>query len=122
LNFYPATAEICGRKRIRTLTNEEGRPDGAACDDEGAYWSCGISAGCINRFDRDGTLLNKIEAPVPAPTMLAFGGKDMRTAYVTSLSDGLADRGLADHPNRGRLFAIDLGVAGVPVARFADQE
>ena len=120
--FDPATGEIGGRKRIRTLTNEEGRPDGGACDDQGTYWSCGISAGCINRFDRDGVLLNKIETPVPAPTMLAFGARDMRMAYVTSLSDGLADRGLADHPNRGRLFAIDLGVAGVPVGRFADQD
>jgi len=121
-NFDPATGEIGGRKRIRNLTNEEGRPDGAACDVDGAYWSCGISAGCFNRFDRDGNLLVKIETPVPAPTMLAFGGKEMRTAYVTSLSDGLADRGLADHPHRGRLFSIDLGVAGVPVARFADQD
>lgn len=121
-NFDPATGEIGGRTRIRTLTTEDGRPDGGACDDQGTYWSCGISAGCINRFDRDGVLLDKIEVPVPAPTMLAFGAKDMRTAYVTSLSDGLADRGLADHPHRGRLFSIDLGVAGVPVARFADMD
>jgi sugar lactone lactonase YvrE len=120
--FDPATGEIGQRHRIRTLTNEEGRPDGGACDMEGAYWSCGISAGCINRFDRDGKLLQRVETPVPAPTMLAFGGKDMRTAYVTSLSDNLAERKLADHPNRGRLFAIDLGVVGAPVGRFADQD
>jgi sugar lactone lactonase YvrE len=120
--FDPGTGEIAQRHRIRTLTNEEGRPDGGACDMEGAYWSCGISAGCLNRFDRDGKLLKRVEVPVPAPTMLAFGGMDMRTAYVTSLSDNLAERKLADHPNRGRLFSIDLGVAGAPVGRFADQD
>ena len=120
--FDPATGEIGGRQRIRTLANEEGRPDGAACDIEGGYWSCGVSAGCLNRFDRDGKLLARVELPVPAPTMLAFGGKDMRTAYVTSLSENLADPRLAGHANAGRLLSLDLGVAGVPIGRFADQD
>ena len=54
--------------------------------------------------------------------MLAFGGKDMRTAYVTSLSENLADPRLAGHANAGRLLSLDLGVAGVPISRFAGQD
>jgi sugar lactone lactonase YvrE len=119
-SFDSATGEISGRKRLRTLSEAEGRPDGAACDAEGGYWSCGVSAGCLNRFGIDGSLLEQIVVPVPAPTMLCFGASDMRTAFVTSLRDGLDPAKLADYPHAGKIFALHLGVAGVPIHRFAD--
>lgn len=118
--FDKETGEISAPERLRTLNDAEGRPDGAACDIEGGYWSCGVSAGCINRFAIDGALLARIAVPVPAPTMLCFGGKDMRTAFLTNLRDGLDPATLADYPNAGRVFSLDLGVAGVPIHRFAD--
>lgn len=119
-HFDKTTGEIGARERIRTLSEAEGRPDGAACDVEEGYWSCGVSAGCLNRFGAKGELLARIAVPVPAPTMLCFGGKDMRTAFVTSLREGLDPAVLAEHPDAGKIFAIELGVAGVPIHRFAD--
>ncbi len=119
-HFDSATGEISARQRLCTLSDVEGRPDGAACDMDGGYWSCGVSAGCLNRFGTDGALLARIATPVPAPTMLCFGGKEMRTAFVTNLRDGLDPATLAHHPYAGKIFALDLGVAGVPIHRFAD--
>jgi sugar lactone lactonase YvrE len=52
--------------------------------------------------------------------MLCFAGHDMRTAFVTNLREGLDPATLARHPDAGRMFALNLGVAGVPVQRFAD--
>jgi sugar lactone lactonase YvrE len=118
--FDAKSGSIGGRQRIATLTEEEGRPDGAACDTENGYWSCGVSAGRLNRFDRTGALLARVAMPVPHPTMLCFGGKDMRTVFVTSLREGLAPERLVSSPHSGRLFAIDLGCAGVPIERFND--
>jgi sugar lactone lactonase YvrE len=114
----PATGAISGRTRIATLTNEEGRPDGGATDMEGAYWSCGVSAACLNRFDRDGKLLDRVPLPFPRPTMIAFGGEDMKTLFVTSISDGLAPEILAKAPQAGGLFALRVEVPGVPVGLF----
>ncbi len=34
---------------LRVMEEQEGRPDGAACDAEGYYWSAGVSAGVLNR-------------------------------------------------------------------------
>ncbi|WP_258809420.1 SMP-30/gluconolactonase/LRE family protein, partial [Klebsiella pneumoniae] len=51
-DFDVATGLISNRNRIRELDEESGRPDGGACDAEGAYWSAGVSAGVLNRFDR----------------------------------------------------------------------
>jgi len=119
-HFDKATGALGERHRLCTLSDAEGRPDGAACDMDGGYWSCGVSAGCLNRFGSDGTLLARVTLPVPAPTMLCFAGHDMRTAFVTNLREGLDPATLARHPDAGRIFALDLGVAGVPVQRFAD--
>jgi sugar lactone lactonase YvrE len=116
-DFDPATGEATNRREIRRLTSPEGRPDGAAADAEGCYWSAGVSAGCLNRFAPDGTLLRRIDLPILAPTMPCFGGPDLRTVYLTSLSmerDGRSEKGGL------YVFETDLGVAGAPVARFGE--
>lgn len=91
-----------------------GRPDGAAMDAEGGYWSAGVSAGVLNRWLPDGTLDRVVRLPLSAPTMPCFGGPGLRRLYVTSL------RGAAAGPQDGALLTLDVGVAGVPVGRFAD--
>jgi len=117
-SFDPATGALGDRTRIAILTDETGRPDGGATDMEGCYWSCGVSAGCLNRFAPDGTLLQRFPLPVPAPTMCAFGGPDMRSLFVTSLREGLSDDVLMRHPQSGGVFMMRTEVAGVPVGRF----
>jgi len=62
-----------------------GRPDGAAVDSQGDYWSAGVSAGVINRFGPEGALQTRIELPCRAPTMPCFGGPEGNEVYVTSL-------------------------------------
>ncbi|MFY8106295.1 MAG: SMP-30/gluconolactonase/LRE family protein [Elstera sp.] len=64
----------------------EGRPDGAAMDMEGYYWSAGVSAGCLNRFAPDGRLERKISLPVSHPTKPAFGGEGKNWLFVTSMT------------------------------------
>jgi sugar lactone lactonase YvrE len=90
-----------------------GRPDGAAVDEQGCYWSCGVSAGRINRFSPDGELLGWVVMPVTHPTMPCFGGPDGRSLYVTSLSEGLDGQ-----PGAGALFVVDVDVAGPPAALY----
>ncbi len=114
-DYDPATGAIGGRRVFARPTQEQGRPDGAAVDAEGAYWSAGVSAGRLNRFLPDGTLDRCLPLPVRAPTMPCFGGPGLRTLFVTSLTpEG------EPHPNDGALIALDAGVAGTPVGRFAD--
>ncbi|TKT69883.1 SMP-30/gluconolactonase/LRE family protein [Aquamicrobium sp. LC103] len=109
----PATGELSGRARIATPGEAEGRPDGGAFDLEDCYWSAGVSAGCINRYDMSGRLLERIHVPVRAPTMPCFGGPDMKTLFFTSLRrpDEAGDE-------CGNVFMMEVDVAGVPVGRF----
>lgn len=50
----PATGTLSGRTRIAHPDEAMGRPDGAAADLEGRYWSAGVSAGVLNCFSREG--------------------------------------------------------------------
>ncbi|MDZ4367398.1 MAG: SMP-30/gluconolactonase/LRE family protein, partial [Afipia sp.] len=81
-DWNAATGEIFARRVFSTVTEAQGRPDGAAMDSDGHYWSAGVSAGRLNRFAPDGRLVETIGLPVRAPTMPAFGPDG--TLFVTS--------------------------------------
>lgn len=119
-DFDPATGIVGSRSAIRTLTERQGRPAGGACDVDGGYWSAGLSAGCLNRFDFEGKLVQRVDLPAARPTMPCFAGPDLRTLFVTTASHGLDDAARARWPGSGRLLALRTSVAGVPVHRFAD--
>jgi sugar lactone lactonase YvrE len=120
-DFDPATGMVGSRTAVRTLNDKLGRPDGGACDVDGGYWSAGVTAGCLNRFDFDGNLVQRVDLPQPRPTMPCFGGADMRTLFVTCARHGLDAAAQARHPDAGRILALRVAVAGVTVGRFADR-
>lgn len=113
-DYDPMSGAVAAARVVATPSDAVGRPDGAAMDVEGGYWSAGVSAGVLNRWLPDGTLDRVIPLPVAAPTMPCFGGPGMRTIYVTSLRR--ADASAVD----GSMVMLDVGVAGVPVGAFAD--
>lgn len=111
-DFDPHNGAISRRRRLATLSAEEGRPDGAACDTDGNYWSAGVSAGCLNCFSPTGQLLRKVAVPVPAPTMPCFTNGAI---YLTSLSAGLPPE-RTGHPHAGSLFRASTHLRGVPIS------
>jgi len=119
-DFDPASGTTGNRRRLAEVGEALGRADGGACDMAGNYWSCGPSQSRINRFSPEGRLLDWIALPTLRPTMPCFGGKDMRTLFVTSLSAGIDAAMLAAHPQCGAIVSFRAPVAGVPVARFDD--
>lgn len=117
----PATGIAGNRRRIATPDGDViGRPDGAAFDMEGTYWSAGVRAGRINRFAADGTLIASDPFPCPGVTMPCFGGPGLRTLYWTSLRHPLGADAVGAHPLLGAVFVMPSPVAGVPVPLFAD--
>jgi sugar lactone lactonase YvrE len=111
-DFDPRTSAMSNRRILRTMTDAEGRPDGAAADSEGYYWSAGVSAGRLNRIAPDGMIDRQVALPAPAPTMPCFGGPGLTTMYVTSLQ--------REGQDPGSVFALDVGIAGAPIARFGE--
>ncbi len=109
----PLTNNLSNRRRIASPTEAFGRPDGAATDEAGRYWSAGVSAGCLNCFSEEGVLLRRVAVPVKRPTMPCFGGADMRTLYFTSIR-----RPEDASDNCGDVFSMCVDVPGVRIPKF----
>jgi len=92
-----------------------GRPDGAAVDAEGGYWSAQYEGGRLLRLSPAGQVLAEVPTPVPCPTMPCFGGPDLKTLFITSARQGRSSQELAQHPDAGCVFAMRVAVPGLPV-------
>jgi sugar lactone lactonase YvrE len=98
--------------------NYGGRPDGAAVDSEGAYWCAMFEGGRLLRFSPAGELLREVKLPLRCPTMVAFGGDDLRTLYITSASHKRSPGERAQYPLTGRVLSLRVDVAGLPEPQY----
>lgn len=111
---------ILGNRRVfAKLSASSGVPDGATVDSEGFLWSANFDGGCITRYAPDGRVARIIQMPVQRPTSCAFGGEDLSILYVTSASVDLTGQQRVVASLAGGLFAVDVGVKGLPEPRFA---
>jgi sugar lactone lactonase YvrE len=91
-----------------------GRPDGAAMDAQGGYWVAMFEGGCLLRLSVQGEWLARVELPVSCPTMVTFGGADLRTLFVTTARDKRPADELAREPLAGQVLQLRVDVPGLP--------
>ncbi len=96
-----------------------GRPDGAAVDEAGCYWIACVYGSAVLRVTPDGIVDRRIPVPVTKPTMPAFGGTDLSTLFVTTIGGGGSHAVDPSQPDAGALFAVDVGVRGLPEPMFS---
>jgi len=117
-DYEHASGRISNRRIFAGTTGTDYSPDGGTIDADGYLWVAMWDGWKIVRFAPDGRIDREIRMPVSKPTSCMFGGLDLRTLYVTSAKWDLAGEALAAQPQAGGLFAIDVGVAGLPESRF----
>ncbi|MFB9949326.1 SMP-30/gluconolactonase/LRE family protein [Rhizobium puerariae] len=113
-DFDPETGATGAPRRLHDFTPEEGRPDGAAMDADGFYWIAGQQGSRLNRLSPEGGVIEAYMMPAKGPSMPCFGGPDLGTIYVTTLSTD--NNGVFEH---GTVLAFETGIRGTPVHRFA---
>jgi L-arabinonolactonase len=118
-DYDHAAGAVRNRRVFADMSSEKGTPDGGIIDAEGYVWITHWDGWRIIRSAPTGTIDRIVELPVQKPTSVMFGGPDLATLYMTSaIWDLTADR-LKEQPLAGGLFALDVGVRGVPEPRFA---
>lgn len=117
-DFDAASGAIGNPRIFIDLSASQERPDGAAVDAAGNYWVALYGSGRVAQFSPEGERLRDITLPAKAPTMPCFGGKDLRTLFITTARQKHTEAELAAMPQAGGLFAIDLPVPGLPEPRF----
>ena len=117
-----ADGGVIGTETFAAFEHGTGRPDGAAVDVEGCYWTALFEGGRVARLSPEGAVLAEYPVPARCPTMCAFGGPDLRTLFVTSARHKRPAAELADWPGSGDIFAMRTEVAGRAEPEFAGQE
>jgi len=113
------TATLSNRRVFVDHSTPRDRPDGACIDAEGHLWNAIFAAGRVVRFTPDGTVATVIQLPVTNPTCVCFGGKDLRTLYITTARKFLDRSQLRREPLAGSVLAVELDVGGISEQRFA---
>jgi sugar lactone lactonase YvrE len=106
------------KRRVFATWPEGVKPDGIAVDEEGGVWVAIWDGWRVERWSAEGKLMRTIRLPVPRPTSVAFGERDLATLYITSARVRLTSDALARAPLSGSVFACTPGVRGVAVALF----
>ena len=121
-DYDPATGEWHDERLFLDYAELPGLPDGACIDAEGGFWSASVMGWAVIRVSPDGVVDERIELPLEKPSMPAFGGRDLRTLYVTTIGEegGRACSAGRDGFTPGSLLAIEgLGVTGRVDPMFA---
>ncbi|MBM7466203.1 SMP-30/gluconolactonase/LRE family protein [Microbacterium esteraromaticum] len=114
--FDVSDGELVGRRPLVTIPSEIGAPDGLCIDHDGNVWVALWGGSAVQAYDASGALIERIELPVPQVSACTFGGTGLGTLFITTSAQGLDP----DHGTEaGSLFAVDLGVRGLPTLPFA---
>lgn len=109
---------VANRRVFATVDDGPGIPDGATVDSEGYLWNAQWDASRVVRYAPDGSIDRTLAMPVSRPTSISFGGPDLTTLYITSAIWDHDDPQTAKEPLAGNVFAVDVGIRGLPEPRF----
>lgn len=84
-----------------------GQPDGLCIDEKGYVYSARYGGGSVLVMDAEGCPVEKIELPVKSVTSCCFGGRNLKTLFITTA--------LSEEPESGCVFAVIRNTAGLPV-------
>ena len=106
-NFNLEKGELSDKNKF--VSFDRGFPDGSTIDTDGCLWNCRWGGSCIVRFTPTGKVDQIIEMPVQNITNCVFGGKDMKTLFITTASN----KGKNQNDLDGSLFSINLNYQGL---------
>lgn len=99
---------------------EDLTPDGGAVDLNGNLWVSLWDGYAVKCYSRNGVELYSIELPIPRPTNCCFGGREMKTLFISSAREGLDEAILDAYPSSGAVFSVELNVPGQPAPILDD--
>lgn len=118
-DFDAVKAEISNGKPIFKIPESYGGADGMTIDQEGMLWIAHWGGGCVRRWNPNtAEVLAKIEVDAPHVTSCCFGGKDLKTLYITTARSGMSENNLKLYPHSGGLFCYKTDIGGFKVNSF----
>lgn len=110
--YDPRTGTAAPRSVFIEL--DDGLPDGICLDAAEHLWVAVWGLGQVCRYTPDGQLDVIVRVPAPHTSSVTFAGPDLGTLVITTATQDLTERHLAEYPLSGRLFTFEPGVRGFP--------
>jgi sugar lactone lactonase YvrE len=115
-DFDADTGTFSNRRPFVSIPGGAGHPDGMAIDEDDGVWVALWGGYAVHHYTADAELADVIEVNAKDVTACAFGGGDRSTLYITT---SRRDRGDADGPQAGAVFAVPTRVRGAVPYPFA---
>jgi sugar lactone lactonase YvrE len=96
----------------------EGTPDGLCVDVNGAVWVAVWGGYEVRAYAPSGEQFARVGVATAQPSCCAIGGVNGTTLYVTTAQEDLDQATLDAEPDAGRLFCVDVGVAGLALEAY----
>ena len=97
------------------VSDVTGLPDGMCTDSLSNIWVAFYGCGQVRNYSPDGELLNIVQAPTALTTCASFGGKNLKTLFITSVKDYRSPEFAFDpnnDPYGGMCFQVELPISG----------
>jgi sugar lactone lactonase YvrE len=112
--FDPNMGTISFKKNVLQIPRNMGSPDGMCMDEEGMIWIAHWNGFGVYRWNpADGTLIGKIEVPVPQVSSCAFGGENMDQLLITTARQNMSAADREKYPDSGSVYIATPGVRGL---------
>lgn len=119
-DYDVTTGEVTNRRVAIDVAPELGYPDGMCIDTQDKLWIAHVGAGCVRRWDPNTSdIMQTISLPTAKPTSCSFGGKNLKTLFITTAWEHMSEAEKERDPLAGALFAVELPYQGQPPVRFA---
>jgi len=99
----------------------EGAPDGLCVAADGTLWVAVWGGSEVRQYAPTGERLATVRLDTSQPSCCTIGGANGTTLYITTAQEDMSDAQLSAEPNAGRLFSVDIGVPGLPLAPYRPQ-
>lgn len=121
-DYDAATGDISNARVAVEIPENTSYPDGMAIDAEDKIWVAHWAGSAVYRYDPlSGETLLKVEVPAKNVTSIAFTGKDLMTAIITTASVGMDEEEAKKYPQAGSLFQVQIPVRGSLMASFKQE-
>lgn len=96
-----------------------GEPDGLVVDTRGNVWTAMFGKGCVECYNPEGTLVQRITVATRNTTCPGWARADLSTMFITSAeNEGREEFRQEKQEFAGDLFYVKLDIAGLPKFRF----
>lgn len=125
----PKTGEISNEETVYEFEEIDGFPDGMTIDREGMLWVALFKPGPLADVTPKHGIIAKIDpfqkkwidsivVPTSHVTSCVFGGEDLKTLFITTALEPIAESKRSQQPNAGCLFSVELEIGGYQANPF----